>query len=67
MADTITTDRGTVYTSPRRVMGEGAPVGLTSCTRCGSALVLDSADVDGGVDVLLVHDEWHRAKGWDRP
>ncbi len=44
------------FTSYRAFLAEGARVAITSCMRCGVALLLDP---ENKVDVVNLHLEWH--------
>ena len=44
------------YTLAHPVAAEGSRIGLVTCRKCGVTLTLDME-----LDVMLIHDEWHRA------
>lgn len=44
------------YTGARAWAAEGARIGVVTCLRCGSAIVLDPADEQSPI---VLHDLWH--------
>lgn len=49
------------FTGWRGIAAEGARVQVTTCLRCGAAVVTDPADAASGTDALELHRRWHAA------
>lgn len=46
------------WTGYRAFTAEGARCALTTCLRCGAAVLIDPADAD---DPMTLHEQWHAA------
>lgn len=52
------TDNADNYTPVTVIAAEGARIGITTCLRCGAAIVLTMA-----ADARAIHDAWHATYG----